>query len=284
MTISELNSKVNLILIKKFALQECRTLIKILFEDILSINAVQLITSPDKEINSLDCETMIAATDRLLTNEPIQYITGKAYFLDHIYKVNSSVLIPRPETEELVLKIIEENSQVNNNISILDIGTGSGCIAISLQKRLNSTVFAADISKDALSTAQKNAKEINADVHFINLDILNYNDELKEQKFDIIVSNPPYVLESEKELMEDNVLKYEPHTALFVEDNDPLLFYKKIAIFAKAKLKKNGKLYFEINESQKENTKKLLKDLSFSEIKAEKDLFEKERIVSAILL
>lgn len=219
------------------------------------------------------------AIKELKKYKPIQYITGSQFFYNHEFKVNVHTLIPRPETEELVDLIVKENANFKG--SILDIGTGSGVIAISLDKAIPSAkVVAFDVSEEAIEIAKENNSKIKASVEFQIQDILNPT--YFGQPFDIIVSNPPYVLKSEKELMKDNVLKYEPHLALFVEDDDPLLFYKRIIQYCNENLSSNGKLYFEINEKYGNQTIDLLKENDFIEIELIKDMQGKDRIVKGI--
>ena len=211
---------------------------------------------------------------------PIQYILGETEFYGLPFYVNESVLIPRPETEELVDWICNENNK-GEELNILDIGTGSGCIAISLKHEFtNSKVDAFDISKEALETAQRNAKLNNLIVNFNIADILNVPDYTT--KWDIIVSNPPYITEHEKEDMSPNVLDHEPHIALFVPDNDPLLFYRKIAIFAQKNLKANGKLYFEINREAGIQCLKLLSEMGFPDAQLKKDISGNDRMIRAV--
>ncbi len=235
---------------------------------------------------SLEVENIfIGAIKKLKNNEPIQYILGETFFLDLPFKVTADVLIPRPETEELVQWILKEQKQ-DKKVTVLDIGTGSGCIAISLANKLKeATVYGLDVSKEALKIASDNAKMNQTSVTFLHADIREEISQLKtiipNIKFDIIVSNPPYVLEKEKSLMQDNVLKYEPAIALFVSDDDPLYFYKKIAIFSNYFLKDNGKLFFEINEGYAQETVALLKAYNFFEIKIGKDIYGKERMIKA---
>jgi release factor glutamine methyltransferase len=215
---------------------------------------------------------------RLKKNEPIQYILGYTDFRDLTYHLNADTLIPRPETEELVELILE---QVNGEKHILDIGTGSGCIPISLKSESPIfTLSAIDISNNAIQMATQNAIANKVDVQFYNDDILNPINSY--ESFDVIVSNPPYVLDSEKDLMRANVLDYEPERALFVPDNDPLKFYRAICEFASNNLKSNGKLFFEINEQYGEETKNLLKEFGYSKIKIHEDLNGKIRFSSAM--
>ena len=210
---------------------------------------------------------------------PIQYILGETEFFGLPFRVNESVLIPRPETEELVDWIRNENDR-NANLGILDIGTGSGCIAISLKHEFtNATVDAFDISEKALETAQSNATLNKLEVNFSKVDILNTPE--MEQKWDIIVSNPPYVTELEKSEILPNVLDYEPHLALFVPDNDPLLFYRCIAIFTQQHLKPKGKLYFEINRQFGKATVDLLTAMGFGNVELRKDISGNDRMVRA---
>lgn len=211
---------------------------------------------------------------------PIQYLLGKTNFYGLDFEVNEDVLIPRPETEELVEWIINENasSEKSKKIKILDIGTGSGCIAISLAKNLpDAEVFAIDVSKKAIETAKRNAVQNNVNVTFLLTDILETN-ELKFN-FDIIVSNPPYVRNLEKEEIKKNVLDYEPHLALFVEDTDALIFYRKIAELAKKGLSEKGKLYFEINQYLGKEMIALLENMDFKDVELRKDIYDNDRML-----
>ena len=209
---------------------------------------------------------------------PIEYITGEALFYGNKINVNKHVLIPRPETEELVQLIVSE--QKRDDINILDAGTGSGCIAISLKKHLpKSTVYAIDNSQEALYVAQENAKRNQVDVDFKETDILNKKEMSKLPSFDIIVSNPPYIRDSEKKWMKNNVINYEPHSALFVSDINPLVFYYAIAEISMNHLKRNGILYYEINENLSAELIKLHKSIGFYEINLIKDLNKKDRML-----
>jgi release factor glutamine methyltransferase len=232
--------------------------------------------------NQYNEKSLHACIYRLQQHEPVQYVLGEAHFYGLNLMVTPAVLIPRPETEELVHLIIQENRHVSP-LSILDIGTGSGCIPIGLGKYLKyAEIHAIDISQEALAIAQKNAQKNEVPVLFHQLDILSSNlDSLPA--FDVIVSNPPYIREIEKENMQVNVLHYEPMQALFVPDNQPLLFYERIALLALEKLRKGGKLYFEINENFGTQVADLLLSLHFQEVKVLKDLQGKNRIVKGNL-
>ncbi|WP_271856329.1 peptide chain release factor N(5)-glutamine methyltransferase [Patiriisocius marinus] len=215
---------------------------------------------------------------RLKEQEPIQYIIGETEFFGLPFKVTKDTLIPRPETEELVELVITEFRESTTSLKLLDIGTGSGCIAISLAKNLsNAIVSAIDISEEALKIAKENAQLNNVSVEFIKSDILQTS--RLEESYDIIVSNPPYVRDLEKKLMQPNVLDFEPEGALFVRDDNPLIFYRSIAILAKNSLKPNGLLVFEINEYLALEMTQMLTDLGFTFILTKKDIFGKDRII-----
>jgi release factor glutamine methyltransferase len=217
---------------------------------------------------------------RLLAHEPIQYILGETEFYGLKFNVSSGVLIPRAETEELVDWIVSEERENCN--SLLDIGTGSGCIPISIDKNLQlERVEGWDISDDALKIAESNAARNQSKVRFSRQDIFHPTGIAKRSKWDVIVSNPPYVLMEESDLMERNVVDFEPHVALFVSDNDPLIFYQAIAQFAAAHLQHHGSLYFEINERMGDQTAFLLKENGFNDIIIRKDLQGKDRMVKA---
>lgn len=224
------------------------------------------------------------AVERLLLHEPIQYVLNEAWFCGNKFYVDERVLIPRSETEELVEWISTDYTFPGNDISILDIGTGSGCIPISLKKSLpNASVWGADISKAALEVAKRNAASIDTEIIFRHLDILNEDNWSSLPQFDIIVSNPPYIPEKDKAQMQPNVLQYEPAIALFVPDNDALVFYQAIARFAKEKLTAAGFLYFEIHEDLGKATTELLQSMDFSTT-MKKDMQEKDRMIKSGLL
>lgn len=250
---------------------------RLIFEAVCGLNFTEQILQKNIKINSGNFRQIEDIVFRLKNFEPIQYILGETEFYDLKLKVNPSVLIPRPETEELVHWITE--TKHNNLHNILDIGTGSGCIALALKNRLKNTgVAGIDISENALQVARENAIQNKLEVEFFKADILNW-ENCKWKLFDVIVSNPPYIRESEKKKMNANVLNYEPENALFVSDKEPLVFYRKIAEFAKKYLEKNGWLYFEINEKLNEEMKKMLNNLEFVNIEIKKDLNRKDRML-----
>lgn len=228
----------------------------------------------EKEIEFQDLSNIIT---RLNHHEPLQYVIGEAEFFGRKFLVNPSVLIPRPETELLIREVLKMEIVAPR---ILDIGTGSGCIAITLDLEIpNSKVYAIDVSQNALTTANANSKKLKADVSFFLHDFLN--DPLQLDPVDLIVSNPPYVRDSEKELMKSNVLNFEPHEALFVPEDDPLLFYKAITLKSKTLLKTGGRVFVEINENFGNEVKDLFQSSKFNEVKIIKDLDGKDRIVIA---
>jgi release factor glutamine methyltransferase len=225
-------------------------------------------------------------TDQLLQHRPIQYVLGEAWFMEMKLRVNESVLIPRPETEELVEWIITDIKKTGNKeICLLDIGTGSGCIPIAARKKMPElAVSAIDVSGEALQVAILNSIEQNVLVDFLHLNFLNEEEWNQLGKYDIIVSNPPYIMQREEDAMRDNVLKYEPQIALFVPDEDGLLFYKAIAKFAKAHLKTEGSVYAEINEALGKDVVNLFKENGFTEVILKKDMQGKDRMVKATRL
>ncbi|WP_157208756.1 peptide chain release factor N(5)-glutamine methyltransferase [Mariniflexile maritimum] len=240
-----------------------------------------------------DFNPILNVLELLKQEKPIQYILGETEFCGLPFKVNGHTLIPRPETEELVEWILSEFNIQNSEIKILDIGTGSGCIAIALAKKWpKASVYALDVSADALKMAKQNAALNKVEVVFVEADILGMQgkipsaDEprlkLNELKFDIIVSNPPYVRELEKQYMKPNVLNNEPHLALFVKDENPLVFYKTITEFAVRNLSKNGLLFFEINEFLAKDTIQLLVANHFSSIELKQDIFKKDRMIKGV--
>lgn len=259
-----------------YGIAEGASITQILFEDAF------MVTNRNKKgnFNDKQAQQLLNYTERLLRKEPIQYILGQADFFGLKLKVNPSVLIPRQETEELVDWIIKSTPN-QSNIKLLDIGTGSGCIPIALKKHLPKVeVWALDVSSDALTVAKENAKKLDCMVHFRKIDILNTNKWDFLPDFDVIVSNPPYIASTERHVMPDWVLKYEPHIALFSK-GDPLLFYKTVANFFKKKKKKHGQLFFELNEFNARKVGKLLIEKDIHRFKIRKDLNDKDRMLRA---
>ena len=253
---------------------------RIIFETVFGWSFKDQVLKKQETILPVDFERIKSIVLRLKNSEPIQYIFGETEFFGLKLKVNSSVLIPRPETEELVDWVVQ--SKLSENCKVLDIGTGSGCIAIAIKSRLKNTeVSGIDISVEALETARMNAIENGLEINFYPADIFNMKN-FEGEKFDVIVSNSPYIRESEKVLMHSNVLDYEPEIALFVSDNDPLKYYREIARFAKSNLYDNGKLFFEINENFKSEMVELLSDIGFNNIEIRKDINGKNRMVSCL--
>jgi release factor glutamine methyltransferase len=261
---------------------EAESFFYLILEHQMKLTRVDLALKPDLELTDLDLSQWDYYLKQLQLEVPIQYLLGTTNFYGLDFKVNPNVLIPRPETEELVQWIIDwvDKEHKNNNVKILDIGTGSGCIAIALAKNLpNAQVFALDVSDKALAVAQENAKEQGVNVVFIQKNILEARD--LEYEFDIIVSNPPYVRNLEKQEIKKNVLDNEPHLALFVEDDDSLLFYRKIADLAKTNSAKGIQLFFEINQYLGRETVDLLLHKGFQEVEIRKDFYQNDRMIKA---
>ncbi|NJX14981.1 peptide chain release factor N(5)-glutamine methyltransferase [Tamlana crocina] len=259
--------------------EEIDSFFNILAETYYGLKRIQLATNPDLALTNSN--KILKALGELKKERPLQYITGETEFFGMTFKVDDGVLIPRPETEELVEWVLRK-AKPNTVIDILDVGTGSGCIAISLAKHLpQAKVFAIDVSPEALSMAKKNAQLNGVNVYFEEANILTLKRLSEEIKFDIIVSNPPYVREKEKQFMKPNVLDNEPHLALFVKDDEPLLFYKAITNFAINNLKDNGLLFFEINEFLGNAMIDLLRNKNFENIELKQDIFKKDRMIKA---
>lgn len=264
-----------------YPMSEIDSFVYLIFEQLFNYSKTKLLISQDVEIQEDSYQNILNIIRDLKLYKPIQYILGETIFYNLTFNVTPGVLIPRPETEELVDWIIKENPDKYKRI--LDIGTGSGCIAISLAKNLpESVVYASDISTEALTVTNNNSKLNNVDIQIIQLDILNPDNQLNE-KFDIIVSNPPYVTEKEKNLMHKNVLNFEPQLALFVPDNKPLLFYSAIIDFGINHLNPGGKIYFEVNESFGKETVLLLEERGFQNISLKKDINGKDRMLKGVL-
>jgi release factor glutamine methyltransferase len=330
MTLRELQHNFHAQLDAIYGKNEVHGFFKLLVEHHLNFKPIEIVLQPNYNVSNAEQDYFNEAINRLRQEEPIQYILGVTEFFGMPFKVNPYTLIPRPETEELVQWIIDEESNSNpdsrrgqipipiapdsyrdgtkfqipnlsadwhdsNNkhLTILDIGAGSGCIAVSLAKHLpNTKVYALDISPEALDVARENAELNGVEVECIEADILtSCHAELPpdvragvsaSHKFDIIVSNPPYVRELEKSTIKNNVLKHEPHLALFVEDDDPLLFYKAICEFAVHNLKPKGRLFFEINQYLGAEMKQLLSTFDFESVELRQDVFGNDRIIKSI--
>jgi len=260
--------------INNYSDKELISIAYIVIEEILGLNKINVIINNANVISTNDEVKINEIIKDLTANKPIQYILGKANFFNLSFIVNKHVLIPRQETEQLINWILDYEFN-----SVLDIGTGSACIPISLSKNSTANITAIDISSNAIKIAKKNADNYNLNITFLCEDIFKFN---PDSKFDLIVSNPPYVLKSEMKKMHKNVLNFEPHNALFVEDSDPLIFYNYIAQFAFKYLNSKGALFFEINESFGVEIKLILNKLDFVNIELKKDLNGKDRMIKAI--
>ena len=257
---------------------EINALSNIIIKTVMGFSKLHQLSMPEQRINSEQAARIIEITKELKGGKPIQYILGETSFYDCIIKLNGATLIPRPETEELVHLIINENREYNGNI--IDFGTGSGCIAIALAANIpGSRVTGIDISEDAISIANENARLNNVSVSFLKGDIFNF-ENINVPMAGIIVSNPPYVRKSEKTSMGKNVLDFEPHSALFVSDSEPLVYYRAIINIADKILVTGGRLYFEINEVLGDSMVRLLASSGYSDIKLTADINNKERIIS----
>ena len=274
MTLQDFKLKMISELSSIYEMEELNSIFNLLAEDYLKIPRSKILLAIEINLNESNQTLFLSALERLKTHEPIQYVLGKTTFMDLEFKVNSSVLIPRPETEELVRLMLKEDL---DGKEVLDIGTGSGCIAISLTKNLhNAKVSALDISKDALEVALENAELNNVNIEFIHADIFEYQ---SDKKYDVIVSNPPYVLESEKMLMKQNVLNYEPEIALFVDDINALKYYESIIKFSLNNLNSQGQIFFETNENYKDELNKLAQNYEYNIIEFKLDINDKNRFL-----
>ncbi len=260
---------------------ELNSIVNILIEEVTGWDALHQNIHKNDALEQSHTDQLTQYVEKLLTGKPLQYIIGKAWFMGKAFMVNEAVLIPRPETEELVEWVVEYAQIINKPLSILDIGTGSGCIPISLKQAIpNASITAIDISKEALAVAQQNATAHNTNIEWIELDILQTK-HLKDQ-YDIIVSNPPYIPLREKPNMQSQVIDHEPAIALFVPDQYPLIFYSKIAHIGKSALKPNGQLFFEIHYDQGEAIMALLNEMGYH-AELRQDIYGKDRMVRASL-
>lgn len=265
-----------------YSTEETESLIFLIFGKVKGYSRTKVLLAYDENLSTEELDEINQIVSRLKKSEPIQYILGETEFYGLPFYAVPGVLIPRPETEELVQWIIQENQHPKP--TILDIGTGSGCIAVSLRKNIHqSTVLACDISPICIETTRRNAELNRTEISVLKYDIINNSPEMDFPKLDIIVSNPPYVRETEKRLMDKNVLDYEPELALFVSDKEPLVFYSRIADFAQINLKDGGHIYFEINEAFGKECSEMLQEKGFSEIKLKKDIHNKNRMIRSVL-
>ncbi len=263
---------------------EAESFFYLILENKHNLKRVDLVLQPELSFSESEIENWNLILKQLQQEIPIQYILGTTSFFGLDFNVNKNVLIPRPETEELVQWILNDIKILKlKNLKIIDIGTGSGAIAIALAKNIQeANVHALDVSENALAVAKKNAIINNVDIAFFQKNILETDDLF--EKYDVIVSNPPYVRNLEKAEIKNNVLQHEPHLALFVDDNDALIFYKKIAHLAMKNLSHNGKLYFEINQYLGKESTEMLKNMSFTNIELRKDIYGNDRIIRCSLV
>ncbi|WP_405397331.1 peptide chain release factor N(5)-glutamine methyltransferase [Maribacter sp. Asnod2-G09] len=287
MLLKEIKNIFHLELDAIYGKEEVDSFFYLLIEHYFDLERFVLAMQPELIIDKEQETVIFQALSELKLEKPIQHIIGTSYFMDLDFKVNEHVLIPRPETEELVRWILDDVKDVRQSLTILDMGTGSGCIPISLDKNLtNAKVFGLDISSDALKVADENNRLIGANVKFFNADILSLDKETAtkelDQKFDIIISNPPYVRELEKEEMQNNVIDHEPGLALFVPDEDPLKFYSAVVNFAADHLNEDGCLFLEINQYLGKETMILLEESNFKTIELRKDMFGNDRMIKGI--
>lgn len=276
--IDELSSGFKKELKEQYSLPELQNFLYLIFQNLMELSKTDIHINPGKEIPDHIMFKINEIINELKEYKPIQYILGETEFYGCDIKINQNTLIPRPETEELVRWILDETD--GNRCKIIDIGTGSGCIAVALAKNnISAKVFASDNSEEALKVARENAGINNTDIIFFHFNIIFPETSEILGLYDIIVSNPPYVTESEKRQMKKNVLKYEPHKALFVPDSDPLIFFRAILEFAKSKLQSGGNIFFEINERFGKQMIQLLEKFNYHHIILRKDINNKDRMI-----
>jgi release factor glutamine methyltransferase len=264
-----------------YSVEEAESITLLVINEITGFSKAKIKAFPEIEVSNEKTAQLEYIATELSAGKPLQYVLGHTEFYGLLFKVNSSVLIPRPETEELVEWVLS-SADGSLPVRVLDVGTGSGCIAVAVKKNLaGANVTAIDISAAALRTAKENALLNNAEVDFMQADILSPGVELNSLKFDIIISNPPYVTLADKMLMHRNVTDFEPHTALFVPENDPLIFYKAIAFYASVSFNSNGFLFFEINEGYGDEVVSLLQENRFENVELRKDMSGRDRMVKA---
>ena len=281
MTLSETKQSIKQKLSTHFEAIELNSLLAMLLEHVTGWNQIQQVVQKESPLSIEQLQTIEQFTDALIIGKPIQYLTGKSWFMGNVFMVNEDVLIPRPETEELVEWVGEYAQIIDRPLKIIDIGTGSGCIAIALKKILpDSTLSGLDISVAALSVASINAKQLNVDINWVEQDIL-MSASLPDT-YDIIVSNPPYIPVREITEMQDQVKNFEPSIALFVSNEDPLIYYRMIARLGKQFLSNNGQLFFEIHYDQAKKIISLLDEMGYH-AESRQDMFGKDRMIRASL-
>ena len=275
MTIGEFNSKFSSDLTDLYSLQEVSSLFKIVLEEVLSFDVTKFYLNPNYTLTKIELKKINKFTDELKKGRPYQYIVGETKFCNYKFYVNDSVLIPRVETEGLVDWILNDNN--NSKATVIDLCSGSGCIAITIKiKRKKWDIFALEKSKKAIKIAKRNSSRHLVNINYLNADIFSWDncDEV-----DMIVSNPPYIVESQKKFMKINVLNFEPEKSIFVPDENPLIFYKRIFDFSKSKLKAGGLIYFEINPKFKNQLISLSNEYHFSSYELKKDIFKRNRYI-----
>ena len=275
MTIGEFKSKFSSDLTDLYSLQEVSSLFKIVLEEVLSFDIAKFYLNPNYTLTKIELKKINKFTDELKKGRPYQYIVGETKFCNYKFYVNDSVMIPRVETEGLVDWILNDNN--NSKATVIDLCSGSGCIAITIKiKRKKWDIFALEKSKKAIKIAKRNSSRNLVNINYVNADIFSWDncDEV-----DIIISNPPYIAESQKKFMKINVLKFEPEKSIFVPDDNPLIFYKRIFDFSKSKLKAGGLIYFEINPKFKNQLISLSNEYHFSSYELKKDIFKRNRYI-----
>lgn len=281
----------NIVDIKKYCLNELKffyniteinSFFTIIMQSFFNISKIDILKNRFYVFSNNDLKKIDQILDDLKNFKPVEYITGETFFYDLKFFVDENVLIPRPETEELV-DLVLSAEKTKKNLKVIDIGTGSGCIAVSLAKKSNFEVFASDFSENAIKIARKNARYNKVKVNFIKHNILKSEKNIfsnnENNFFDIIISNPPYVKKSEKKFMEKNVLNYEPESAIFVDDNEPFIFYEEIAVFGQKFLSSTGKIYLEINENNSNKLLDVFKSYGFTDLKVKDDINDKNRFL-----
>lgn len=265
-----------------YGTEESRSLVLVLIEHFFQLDRLKLSLQPDIRLSESELLQLHFAVKELKQYKPVQYITGKTWFCGMWFKVNKSVLIPRPETEEMTLMAIDSISRKTGHMKILDLGTGSGCIAIALKRAMpDALVDAIDICPDALELAKENANILHAKVSFHRISIKEANDFFSSKQFDMLISNPPYVTANDKAQMKENVLNWEPVTALFAPEDDPLFYYRQMAELAPSLLKPDGILWLEINEKHGQETAQLFSNKAFSKNVVLDDMHGKARFIRA---